>query len=553
MTDSNTPRSSIQSGAAQEPVVVVLGGSAGTVSVLEDILNGFEESEGVALVVTVHQPEAHESALDDVLERMTSLPVRPLDGSASLQGGAVYVVPPAHVVDLDDSHGDRLVAAVPDDEQTKRAPIDRIFRNLSTLRERLAAVVLSGTGADGAVGIRSVKEHGGLVIAQDPDEAEHAGMPSSAIRTDMVDFVLPASEIGPQVARHRCILQKVDPYDEVEDGNEETLQKIFTQVRARTGHDFSQYKRSTMLRRIGRRMQVNQCTSLDAYLAFLRQSNEEARSLLKDLLITVTNFFRDPEAFEALGEQVIPNLFEDKTHDDQVRAWVAGCATGEEAYSVAMLLIEHAETRNVVPDVQVFATDLDEDALSVAREGRYPESIEGDVSKKRLKRFFSKEGSDYVVSRQLREHVIFAPVSTSHRIFQRVTDSSGGQYVPSLPFRAPQIDVPVSRQEGRKQLKDTLKSPFDRHANLMETAAPPSIVVDADFQMVHLSESAGRYLQHPGGAPSRDVVDHVRPELQSDLYTALQRAFSHGTRRESKNLTLNLRASCTCLLCCVYC
>ena len=175
------------------------------------------------------------------------------------------------------------------------------------------------------------------------------------------------------------------------------------------------------------------------------------------------------------------------------------------------------------------------------------------VSKKRLKRFFSKEGSDYVVSRQLREHVIFAPVSTSHRIFQRVTDSSGGQYVPSLPFRAPQIDVPVSRQEGRKQLKDTLKSPFDRHANLMETAAPPSIVVDADFQMVHLSESAGRYLQHPGGAPSRDVVDHVRPELQSDLYTALQRAFSHGTRRESKNLTLNLRASCTCLLCCVYC
>ena len=302
-----------------------------------------------------------------------------------IQADHVYVVPPNRRLEVAD--GMVNVYEITQPEQ-RRSPVDVFFRSLADAHgSRAVCIVLSGTGSNGSAGLKRVKEYGGLAIAQTPSEAEYEDMPTNAIATGLVDLVLPVAEMPARIADYHQRLRQFDggapdgaePVDE-----SDALRDVLSLLRVRTGHDFVNYKSGTLLRRIQRRMNVAAVSSLGAYARLIREQPEEAVTLMKDLLISVTHFFRDTDAFTALEERVIPRLFDNKGHDDQVRIWVPGCATGEEAYSVAMLLAEFVEGRADAPGVQVFATDLDEDAIAAAREGFYTESDVADLPEKRL-------------------------------------------------------------------------------------------------------------------------------------------------------------------------
>ena len=393
--------------------VIGLGGSAGSLNALRTFFSHMATDSGLAFVVIVHLSPDHESSLATLLQGSTSMPVVQVRDTVKVEANRVYVIPPAKHLSLTDGQL-RLSELLP--ERGRRVAVDLFFRTLAdTHGTQATAIVLSGADADGAIGLKRVKERGGLTIAQDPAEAEHNGMPRAAIATGMVDWVLLAAEMPARLLKYYLNEPRLFlPAEEAPEGvqpessdAEAALRDTLAFLRVRTGHDFSDYKRPTILRRIARRMQVNGFEELPAYLAFVRAHPGEVGALLRDLLITVTNFFRDRETFQAL-EAELPRLFQGKKSGDQVRVWVVGSATGEEAYSVAMLLAEHSSNLRAPPSIQVFATDLDEGAIRTGRDGLYPETIEADVPEERLRRFFSREHGRYRVNRSLRETVLFA-------------------------------------------------------------------------------------------------------------------------------------------------
>lgn len=329
---------------------------------------------GMAFVVVLHLSPDHDSMLAELLQRETPMAVTKVTATEPLEPNRVYVIPPRQGLKTMDGH--LRLFDLPN-VRTRHVAVDHFFRTLAdTHGPHASAVVLSGGDADGAIGIKRIKERGGLTIAQDPGEAECDSMPRNAIATGMVDSVLPVGQMAERLADYyrreqRVRLPPEEPPVAPTQGpqNEAMLRDVLSFLRTRTGRDFSYYKRATILRRIGRRMQVNSIDDLGDYLACLRTRPGEAGALLQDLLISVTNFFRDGDGFEAL-EARLPDLFRDKGPSDVMRVWVVACATGEEAYSVAMLLNEYARTLDSPPVVQVFASDLDEDAIQVAGRAR---------------------------------------------------------------------------------------------------------------------------------------------------------------------------------------
>ncbi|HEX8298713.1 MAG TPA: CheR family methyltransferase [Rubricoccaceae bacterium] len=411
---SDTPDASgpPQNGAPDDRALVVagLGASAGGLGAFEAFFAGLPEIDGVAFVVILHLDPDDESRLADIQAGLP-LPVTQVTEAVTIERGHVYVVPPGKNLLVENG---RLVLAPIEDERVQRRPVDHFFRTLAqAYGERAVGVILSGTGANGTVGVRALKEAGGLVLAQDPADARFGEMPRSAIASGIVDAVGTAGALAAEVVAyaHRLWSGRLpDTPKELPEDGARALQSVLNQLRIRTGHDFAHYKRATVLRRLDRRLHVTGTGSLTEYLDLLRDDASESQALLDDLLISVTNFFRDAEAFVAF-EQALPRLFAGKQANDEIRAWVAGCATGEEAYSVAMLLLEHAATLSEPPRVQVFATDLSGAAIQTARSGVYPESIEADVSPERLRQFFSHLDGHYHVGEELREAVLFAPHS----------------------------------------------------------------------------------------------------------------------------------------------
>jgi two-component system CheB/CheR fusion protein len=387
-----------------DPPIVAIGASAGGVKALQTLVGALPEDTGAAYVVILHLDPAVHSELANILASRTKMPVHHIEDRITLEANQVYVIAPNQKITI----ADHVIAAVPVDEpQGQRAPIDFFLRSLAEQSVDAYALVLTGAGADGSVGVRAIKEAGGIVLVQDPNDAEYPSMPRNAIAAQVADFVLPLSEMAPRLAE---LLKSRDTVhtSKLAENEEENLRRILAHVRVRMGHDFSQYKRATVLRRIARRAQVNRKDSLGDYYAFLRDNSDEAQALFSDFLISVTTFFRDSSVFQALASEVVPLLFEGKETSGQIRVWVPGCATGEEAYSIGMLLLEETAHRDIRPDIQIFATDLDAAALTVGREGRYPATIEADVNDDRLRRFFSKEGEHYQVRRELRDIVLFA-------------------------------------------------------------------------------------------------------------------------------------------------
>ena len=296
-----------------------------------------------------------------------------------------------------------LRVTTPAEPRGTRTPIDVLFRSLAEDQgQNAVCIMLSGTGTDGTHGLMAIKEFGGMALAQTVESAKYDAILRSAIGTGLVDYVLPVEEMPAKLLEYAAHLNSMNGRSEgIRDELGAHLSTIHTVLRNRAGHDFSEYKEGTIARRLDRRMKTLQVESVGAYVKVLETEPEEADQLFKDLLIGVTQFFRDPEAFEALSREVIPKLFEGKTLDEHVRACVVGCASGEEAYSLAILLSEHAATLSNSPKVQIFATDIDERTLEMARRGRYPESISEHMSTERLERFFSKQDSVYQVKREV--------------------------------------------------------------------------------------------------------------------------------------------------------
>jgi two-component system CheB/CheR fusion protein len=594
--------------------MVGLGGSAGGIAALQEFFKAMPADSGMVFVVILHLSPTHDSTLAELLARSTTMTVVQAVDGVKVLPNHVYVIPPGKDLTAIDGHLRLNPLAV---DRGKRVVVDLFFRSLAdTHGPHAAAIILSGADGDGALGIKRIKERGGLTIAQDMDEAEQPSMPRTAIETGMVDWVMRVADIPRRLIeymKHEHVLklpseegpQPTKPPKPSHDQAEAALREVLVFLRTRTGRDFSYYKRATILRRIARRMQVNGVDDLPGYLSFLRSHPGESGALLQDLLISVTNFFRDRETFEAV-EQLIPQLFAGKTQSDSVRVWVPACATGEEAYSLAMLLTEHARTLDNPPMLQVFACDLDEEAIAKARAGHYPEVMVADVSEERVKKFFVKEHGGYRVKRELREMVLFAahdlikdaPFSrmdliscrnlliylnrpAQKRVFDlfhfalkpggllflgtsetiedgsplfRVVDKKNRIYAqqPANRFGLP---VPAGSNtllrsmvaqeraasgpviHGRR-FEQASALPFppapgplqlDRgtlaevHFKLLERLAPPSVIVNGEHDIVHLSESAGRFLKITGGEPTANLLRLVEPLVRVELRSALFR------------------------------
>jgi two-component system CheB/CheR fusion protein len=398
--------------------VVGIGASAGGIAAVRALLEGLPALPGMAFVVVLHLSPAHESHAAAVLQAATAMPVRQVTGATRIERDRVYVIPPTSDLAMVDG---MLVTREADRGRVGTAVVDLFFRTLADAhRERAVGIVLSGTGSDGALGAGRLQEKGGLVIAQDPADAEHAGMPEAAIAGGHVDIVLPVAEIPDRLlalwnnARQielpgggEAGLAVAEP--QAPQAADQTLKEILLLLQRRTGHDFRHYKRATVLRRIERRLQVNAVPDLAAYREILESTASEPRALLEDMLIGVTQFFRDRTVFEAVEREIVPRVFDAASADEPLRAWVAGCSTGEEAYSLAMLLAEEAARRTPVPGVTLFATDIDDRSIVHARDGRYGDGIAVDVSPARLRQFFTRpsEGG-HAVTKALRESIIFA-------------------------------------------------------------------------------------------------------------------------------------------------
>ncbi len=397
--------------------IVGIGASAGGLAAFEAFFSGMpaDIDPGMAFVLVQHLAPDHKSILTELIRRYTRMQVFEVEDGMAVQPNCAYIIPPNRDMAFLNGALQLLEPAMP---RGQRLPIDFFFRSLAQdQRERAICVVLSGTGSDGTQGVRAIKGEGGMVMAQSPESTEYDGMPRSAIATGLVDYELPPAEMPAQLMAYvsHAFDNAVRTASSPSSKAEAAMKKVFILLRAQTGHDFSQFKPSTMGRRIERRMAVHQIEEIDGYVKYLQQTPDEVEALFRDLLIGVTNFFRDPEAFQALEKEVIPRLFAGKPAGAIVRVWVPGCSTGEEAYSIAILLQERLEALKQGHKIQVFATDIDSQAIATGRAGLYPASIAADISPERLERFFAAEagGADgspsaYRIQKGVRDLLVFS-------------------------------------------------------------------------------------------------------------------------------------------------
>lgn len=387
-------------------LIVGVGASAGGFEAFQTFLKNLSPNTGMAFVFVPHLDPNHESLMPELLDRLTDMPVQQVKESTEVHSNNVYIIPPNKNLVIEKG----VLKLEP---QTKsrglRLPIDAFFHSLAEDQfENAVGVILSGSGSDGSIGIKAIKENGGIVVAQETETSKYDSMPRSAILTGHVDFVCPVEDIPAQLERivkHKQYLQTSQNDKDVRKATENHLDEICSILKRQTGHDFTNYKINTLIRRIHRRIQVVQAKSVAEYVKIMRSKPQEANNLFKDLLIGVTHFFRDDEAFAALENQIIPKIVEAKSEsdDDVIRVWIPGCATGEEAYSIAILLCEELETQKKKIPVQIFATDIDEDSLERARLAKYPVSIIEQLPEKYQHKYFTRQGNFYRVAKTLRE------------------------------------------------------------------------------------------------------------------------------------------------------
>lgn len=569
-------------------MIVGVGASAGGLQAFSELLAAVPQDADLALVLVQHLAPHEESSLPKLLAEHSTLPVEVAQDGAEIKRGRVYVLPPDREIQL---HDHRLRLSPRPASIRQHRPVDTLFTSLAAHQgSRAVAVVLSGTASDGAAGVRSVKEAGGVTIAQEPSSARFDGMPQAAIATGMVDMILPPHEIAAELARLAAhpYLRPAPPRRGTQKAasgvGQDRMGRIFELLREHAGVDFSQYKAPTIQRRLERRMMLCKIDKPERYLRFLESSPEEVGALARDLLIHVTRFFREPESFAALSERVFPELLAETPAGEAIRVWVPGCSTGEEPYSIAMILREHLNGKEGNRPVQIFATDVSNLAVERARRGLYPEAIEADVSPERLRRFFSRTDGAYRVSQEVRDMCVFArqdvtrdpPFSRLNLIVCRnlliylgaplqkkvagvfhyalrpngylmlgaaetLSDGSPFSVIDKKHriFRANPGDSPLPRAfaepsalSGHATVEPPPYRPARREGSLaaqvdrllLDRFAPPGVVVDAELHVVETRGRTADYLELPPGGATLHLLKLARQGLSYHLRTAVQAA-----------------------------
>lgn len=575
--------------------VVGLGASAGGLEAFQAFLGAAPTDAGVAYVLVQHLDPNHESMLAELLARRTSMPVCQISDGMALEPNCVYLIPPNAQLTIEKA---RLRLTGFSEPRGFRRPIDVFFRSLAADQGTNAAcVVLSGTGGDGTEGLRAIKEAGGLTVVQEPETAKYDGMPKSAVATGLVDRILPVPDMPGAIRDYfERVQASVVSLPDVTD----FLLGVCEHLRHRLGHDFSQYKRSTMLRRVQRRMQVVGAATGEEYLDRLQTKADEARLLFRDLLINVTCFFRDAEAFDFLRREVIPELLRNKGASDTVRIWTPGCSSGEEAYSIAILLAEALSRMQARPTVQIFATDIDEAMLHKARLASYPQSAVKDVPLELLDRYFYAQDDDFVLTQSVRDMVrvsnhnlikdppfsrvdmivcrnllIYLNTSLQQRlipVFHYALKPDGWLFLGSAENIAARndifdtVDAPakvyrrrgVHRQSVAMPLfvqplamvvadaaasdrqRSQLERPDSASRRILERYAPPHVVVNADNDIVRASSRTGKYLELAEGTPSTRVTDLAKRGLRSAVRAVLEGARSTRKRTVKRDVTIEV-------------
>ena len=582
--------------------IVGIGASAGGLEALRQLFSGMPSDTGMAFVVIQHLDPERPSMLSSVLAGDVDMPVVEVTERTRAQPNRVYVIPPS--ADLDIEQG--FLSLIPRQQAgTPHLPIDAFFRALAEdLPGRAIGVVLSGSASDGTEGLRAIKSAGGITFAQDPQSAQFRSMPESALAAGVVDFQLPPEEISSELVRlsRHPYLASPDvpevPAEKSHQGDEGGLSSLLATLREHTQLDFRQYKRPTLMRRIARRMALRRLGSLVEYAEVLRDDSGEAKALAEDILIHVTSFFRDPSAFEALEQQVLPGLLEHKYADAPVRVWVPGCSTGEEAYSLAICLVEYLTAQNRRQSITVFASDLSERAIETARAGLYTESNVEGVSPERLARFFERTEDRYRVRRQIRDLCVFVrhdltrdppfarldliscrnvliyfdielqrrllplfhhclndpgylllgrsesirefgelfvPIDKEQRLFEKTGESPRIEYPRSLGHAA-ESRLPAFPPIRRSRPARDAQRQAD-HV-LLARYAPPGVVVNERLEVVQFRGRTGDFLEPPPGQPQVNVVRMARDGLAAPLREALEAAKAQGITIRRRGVTI---------------
>ncbi len=579
-----------------DPVVVVgVGASAGGLVALQSFFKHLPENTGMAYVVIVHLSSTHESHLADLLQLKTSMSVVQVTKSVKIEADHTYIIPPSKNLALE---GGRLVLSNKEKVRDQPATINLFFESMANVcGPNCVAIVLSGSGSDGAHGLSVVKERGGLTLVQSQEEAEYDAMPQSAIVTGDVDFVLPVAQMASEIK----VLYDNHANHQIAESDITALETLLDQVHAVSGHDFRNYKRPTLIRRIRRRMHLAELNSLSQYVDYVQTNPGEIKKLRNDFLLTVTQFFRDTKSFEALETNIIPKIFESLNSDESIRIWSCGCATGEEPYSLAILLLEsngvHPDNRY---DINVFASDIAEDAMKVARKGWYPASIEQDVSEARLLRFYKRDGEGYRVRNELRETILFSnhnvlsdppfaklnmvvcrnlliyldrsvqkkvfelfyyalkpggflflgnsesidtndlfiPVDKSHSVYRKNPNPKTSSILPQLGKGTKRrYDTYEKPQSASKTTTNNLEA---LHWKSIQPYTPAAVLLNSDFDVLHSIGGGERYLRFAPGKPTQNILIIVREEFRLELRTALYQAINKKKKCNTKPIHVQI-------------
>lgn len=570
--------------------IVAIGGSAGGFEAFEHFFAGMPPDTGMAFVVIQHLDPTHESLLSELLQRAAAMPVREAADGMAVEPNTVYVIPQNAGLRV---HDGRLQVGEPSAPRGVRMPVDTFFESLAAEQgDRSIGIIVSGMGTDGTLGLRAIKEVSGVVMVQDPETAKFDGMPRSAVSTGLADYVAPIDDLPKRLVAyvtHSSSLQgEGDDGEQVPKG---ALQRLLQLMRTRRKHDFSLYKKSTLYRRTAKRASLLQIDGIPEYADYVETHPEELDILFREFLIGVTKFFRDPEAFDYLESNVLPELVNAATEEGAVRVWVPGCSTGEEAYSLAIIL--HEVIDRLRPDaglkIQVFATDIDDQAITATRKGLYPANIAADVSPERLDRFFAEAEGSYMVKKVIRETVVFAlhdvvsdppftkmdvvscrnmliyfgpelqkrimpmfhyALNLGGILFLGTAESTGAardlfSTVSSKwkVYRRKQTKTPLVRRAGVpadrplvetqevESVPDELEPAVSETVKrvLLEKYAPPAVVVDADGNIVYISGRTGKYLELAEGTSNWNISAMARDGLKQALPSAIYRASRQET------------------------
>jgi two-component system CheB/CheR fusion protein len=579
--------------------IIGIGASAGGLDAMEKLLRHMPPDSGMGFVLVPHLDPGHKSMMGDLLRRFTKMDIFQAEEGMKVRPDTIYIIPPNREMAI---RNGKLLLFELKQERGVRHPIDFFFRSLAEDRGVYGiGIVLSGTGTEGALGLRSIKGEGGLALVQDPATASYGGMPESAIGTGIVDYVLPPEKMAKKLMDYvrQSSRVVVRPPEREKEQPQNLLQKVLGIVRAQTGVDFSLYKTNTIVRRIEKRMAMHQVQAMEDYLIYLRNSPHEVNSLLKEILIRVTNFFRDAQAFDAIKSEIMPKLIQNKSEDNPLRIWVPGCSTGEEAYSLAIIVRETMEQAQKMFPVQIFATDIDAGAIEIARAGVYTDSITADVSPERLARYFLKQGGNYKVRGELREMVVFAVhnilkdppflkldlVSCRNVLIYMGTELQR-KIIPLLRytlnqegvlflgpsenigdftelfsvadkrwkmFRAKRGERAVPAEFGLQagtvtgpQPNSKEPSPRDLHTDvslgelaedlLLSEYSPCCLIVNERGDIVYFYGKTGKYLEPPSGKATLRITEMAREGLKLELMSGLRKVFSRKEKVTSRGI-----------------